>query len=115
MNYEKIYYVDESDADTRIDRYLADYETEHSRTYIQKLIAEGNQYDEVIAIGPIIMMKFVTEVAKKHNIKIMVIRYPDPLYSHSYKIRCRYGSLLHEEWSCQDDDRTILPCSDGSH
>ncbi len=42
MNYEKIYYVDESDADTRIDRYLADYETEHSRTYIQKVIAEGN-------------------------------------------------------------------------
>ena len=42
MNYEKIYYVDESDADIRIDRYLADYETEHSRTYIQKLIADGS-------------------------------------------------------------------------
>lgn len=42
MNYEKIYYVDESDADTRIDKYLADYETEHSRTYIQKLIADGS-------------------------------------------------------------------------
>lgn len=42
MNYEKIYYVDEYDIDKRIDKYLADYETEHSRTYIQKLIADGN-------------------------------------------------------------------------
>lgn len=42
MDYEKFYYVDEEDADKRIDRYLADYETEHSRTYIQKLIADGN-------------------------------------------------------------------------
>jgi len=42
MNYEKIYYVDEDDSDKRIDKYLADYETEHSRTYIQKLIADGN-------------------------------------------------------------------------
>jgi len=43
---------------------------------LEKLIAEGNQYDEVIAIGPIIMMKFVTEVAKKYNIKIMVSMNP---------------------------------------
>ena len=43
---------------------------------LEQLIAEGNQYDEVIAIGPIIMMKFVTEVAKKHNIKIVVSMNP---------------------------------------
>lgn len=43
---------------------------------LEKLISEGNQYDEVIAIGPIIMMKFVTEVAKKHNIKITVSMNP---------------------------------------
>jgi len=42
MDYEKVYYVDEDDNDKRIDKYLADYETEHSRTYIQKLIADGN-------------------------------------------------------------------------
>jgi len=42
MDYEKIYYVDEDDTDKRIDKYLADYETEHSRTYIQKLITDGN-------------------------------------------------------------------------
>ena len=43
---------------------------------LEKLIEDGNKYDEVIAIGPIIMMKFVTQVAMKHNIKIMVSMNP---------------------------------------
>ncbi len=43
---------------------------------LEKLIEEGNKYDEVIAIGPLIMMKFVTEVAKKHDIKIVVSMNP---------------------------------------
>lgn len=43
---------------------------------LEKLINEGNEYDEVFAIGPIIMMKFVTEVAKKYNIKITVSMNP---------------------------------------
>jgi len=43
---------------------------------LEKLIEEGNKYDEVIAIGPIVMMKFVTQVAVKHNIKIMVSMNP---------------------------------------
>ena len=43
---------------------------------LEKLISDGNKYDEVFAIGPIIMMKFVTEVAKKHNIKITVSMNP---------------------------------------
>ena len=42
MDYEKVYYVDDEDSEKRIDKYLADYETEHSRTYIQKLITDGN-------------------------------------------------------------------------
>ena len=43
---------------------------------LEKLIDEGNKYDEIIAIGPLIMMKFVTEVAKKHNIKVVVSMNP---------------------------------------
>ncbi|MBQ4609163.1 MAG: sulfide/dihydroorotate dehydrogenase-like FAD/NAD-binding protein, partial [Clostridia bacterium] len=31
---------------------------------LEKLILEGNQYDEVIAIGPLVMMKFVCAVTK---------------------------------------------------
>ena len=32
------------------------------------LIEEGNVYDEVITIGPLIMMKFVCKLTKEHNI-----------------------------------------------
>ena len=39
---------------------------------LEKLIKEGNEYDAVIAIGPLIMMKFVTEITKKYNIKTIV-------------------------------------------
>ena len=43
---------------------------------LEKLITEGAQYDEVIAIGPLIMMKFVCEVTKKYGIKTMVSMNP---------------------------------------
>ncbi len=39
---------------------------------LDKLIAEKGKYDLVIAIGPVIMMKFVSQVAKKHDIKTLV-------------------------------------------
>lgn len=45
-------------------------------TALEKLISEGNQYDEVIAIGPLVMMKFVTMVTKKYNIKTVVSMNP---------------------------------------
>ncbi len=43
---------------------------------LEKLIQEGNQYDEVIAIGPLIMMKFVVAVTKKYGIKTVVSMNP---------------------------------------
>ncbi len=43
---------------------------------LEKLIEEGNQYDEVIAIGPLVMMKFVVAVTKKHNVKTVVSMNP---------------------------------------
>jgi ferredoxin--NADP+ reductase len=39
---------------------------------LQKLIDEGNKYDEVMIIGPMIMMKFVTELCKKNSIPCTV-------------------------------------------
>ncbi len=39
---------------------------------IEQLIAEGNHYDEVVAIGPMIMMKFVALTTKKYNLKTIV-------------------------------------------
>ena len=43
---------------------------------LEKLIQEGNEYDEVIAIGPLVMMKFVCAVTKKYNIKTVVSMNP---------------------------------------
>lgn len=43
---------------------------------LEKLINEGNDYDEVIAIGPLIMMKFVCQVTKKYNVKTTVSMNP---------------------------------------
>ncbi len=43
---------------------------------LEKLILEGNQYDEVFAIGPLIMMKFVVGVTRKYDIKTTVSMNP---------------------------------------
>ncbi len=43
---------------------------------LKRLIAEGNEYDEVIAIGPLIMMKFVCALTKEHGIKTVVSMNP---------------------------------------
>ena len=39
---------------------------------LEALIQAGNQYDAVVAIGPVIMMKFVCDITKKYNIKTIV-------------------------------------------
>lgn len=39
---------------------------------LQSLIDAGNEYDLVIAIGPVVMMKFVAEVTRPYNIKTLV-------------------------------------------
>lgn len=43
---------------------------------LEQLIKEGNQYDEVIAIGPLVMMKFVCKLTKEYNIKTVVSMNP---------------------------------------
>ena len=43
---------------------------------LEKLINEGNEYDEVIAIGPLIMMKFVCLTTKKYSVKTVVSMNP---------------------------------------
>ena len=43
---------------------------------LEALIQAGNQYDEVIAIGPLIMMKFVCQLTKKYGIKTTVSMNP---------------------------------------
>lgn len=45
-------------------------------TALEKLIKEGNEYDEVIAIGPLVMMKFVCKLTKEYGIKTIVSMNP---------------------------------------
>lgn len=43
---------------------------------LEKLILSGEKYDEVIAIGPLVMMKYVSILTKKYNIKTTVSMNP---------------------------------------
>ena len=43
---------------------------------LKQLIESGENYDEVIAIGPLIMIKFVVETTKQHNVKTVVSMNP---------------------------------------
>ena len=43
---------------------------------LEELIQAGNEYDEVIAIGPVIMMKFVCQTTAKYNIKTIISMNP---------------------------------------
>ena len=43
---------------------------------LKALIEAGNEYDEVIAIGPLVMMKFVAKLTKEYGIKTVVSMNP---------------------------------------
>lgn len=43
---------------------------------LRELIESGEQYDEVIAIGPLVMMKFVCKLTKEYDIKTVVSMNP---------------------------------------
>ena len=43
---------------------------------LKELIEAGEKYDEVIAIGPLVMMKFVSKLTKEHGIKTVVSMNP---------------------------------------
>lgn len=43
---------------------------------LEELIKAGNQYDEVVAIGPLVMMKFVCKLTKEYGIKTVVSMNP---------------------------------------
>jgi len=45
-------------------------------TALQKLLDGGEEYDEVIAIGPLVMMKFVVQLTKQYGVKTTVSMNP---------------------------------------
>ena len=43
---------------------------------LDALLSNGEKFDEIIAIGPLVMMKFVVETAKKYGAKVTVSMNP---------------------------------------
>ena len=43
---------------------------------LKKLIEEGHKFDHVVAIGPLMMMKFVCKLTKEHNIPTTISMNP---------------------------------------
>ena len=69
---------------------------------LEQLINEGNQYDEVIAIGPLIMMKFVCLLTKKYNIKTIVSMNPIMIDGTGMCGGCRLTGGGETKFACVD-------------
>lgn len=69
---------------------------------LEKLINDGNQYDEVIAIGPLVMMKFVCAVTKKYNIKTTVSMNPIMIDGTGMCGGCRLTVGNETKFACVD-------------
>lgn len=69
---------------------------------LEQLIEEGNQYDEVITIGPLIMMKFVCLLTKKYNIKTLVSMNPIMIDGTGMCGGCRLSVGGETKFACVD-------------
>ena len=69
---------------------------------LEALIADGNVYDEVIAIGPLIMMKFVCLTTKKHAIKTVVSMNPIMIDGTGMCVGCRLTVGGEVKFACVD-------------
>lgn len=69
---------------------------------LEELIKDGNQYDEVIAIGPLIMMKFVCMLTKKYNIKTIVSMNPIMIDGTGMCGVCRISVGGETKFACVD-------------
>ena len=69
---------------------------------LEQLIEAGEQYDEVIAIGPLVMMKFVTQLTKQHNIKTVVSMNPIMIDGTGMCGGCRLSVGGKTKFACVD-------------
>ena len=69
---------------------------------LKKLIENGEQFDEVIAIGPLIMMKFVCQLTKQYNIKTMVSMNPIMIDGTGMCGGCRLSVGGETKFACVD-------------
>ena len=69
---------------------------------LKNLIDSGEQYDEVIAIGPIIMMKFVAALTKQYGIKTVVSMNPIMIDGTGMCGCCRVSVGGETKFACVD-------------
>ncbi len=69
---------------------------------LRELIESGEQYDEVIAIGPLIMMKFVCALTKEFNIKTTVSMNPIMIDGTGMCGGCRLSVGGETKFACVD-------------
>ena len=69
---------------------------------LKKLIEAGNEYDEVIAIGPLIMMKFVCKLTKEYGIKTVVSMNPVMIDGTGMCGGCRLSVGGEMKFACVD-------------
>ena len=69
---------------------------------LDKLLASGEQFDEVIAIGPLIMMKFVVATTKKYNVKTVVSMNPIMVDGTGMCGGCRLTGGGKRKFACVD-------------
>ncbi len=69
---------------------------------LKELIEAGNKYDEVIAIGPVIMMKFVCKLTKEYGIKTVVSMNPIMIDGTGMCGGCRLSVGGETKFACVD-------------
>ena len=69
---------------------------------LKALIEAGNKYDEVIAIGPVVMMKFVSLLTKQYGIKTMVSMNPIMIDGTGMCGCCRLTVAGKTKFACVD-------------
>lgn len=69
---------------------------------LKKLIDSGEKYDEVIAIGPLIMMKFVCALTKEYGIKTVVSMNPIMIDGTGMCGGCRLSVGGETKFACVD-------------
>ncbi len=69
---------------------------------LKELIEAGNKYDEVIAIGPVVMMKFVSLLTKQYGIKTVVSMNPIMIDGTGMCGCCRLTVAGKTKFACVD-------------
>ena len=71
-------------------------------TKLESLISEGNNYDLVVAIGPVVMMRAVAEVTRKYDIKTIVSLNPIMIDGTGMCGGCRVVVDGKKQFACVD-------------